>query len=337
MGSGASGGGWEVGQPPPGGRERKSSGGRIALLRPYNRQRADAVLHAPEAGAPVLLLEVDNCTESPETVAAKFDRYRRYFRLTAKGSQGRDVPVWRTLYPPDRARGPPAGGPRLQPRRPHRRAGPENRMNRILDLTRDVWAGTYENMAPSLSSERDGYYSCADALRSCSPRCPGCSRTAPGAGAPRPPGSPPAQRPSSRSRSADNPAAAARGRSPDATLGPAPAPSAPVMLCSAMPRRHAPAPQRRPVPRPPAPPAEASAAPAPTEVPARPPRRPPVRPAPPARPRQATHQRSCHGSGATRVELPVGRGHERRRICPAAPTRKPIKRPLQGHRFREGL
>ncbi|MDL5198710.1 replication-relaxation family protein [Streptomyces sp. ALI-76-A] len=61
--------------------------------------QTDAVLHAPEAGVPVLLLEVDNCTESAEVLAAKFDRYRRFFRLTTKDHQGREVPVWRTLYP----------------------------------------------------------------------------------------------------------------------------------------------------------------------------------------------------------------------------------------------
>ncbi|MGW1617052.1 replication-relaxation family protein [Streptomyces sp. NPDC002285] len=121
--------------------------------------RADAVLHAPEAGAPVLLLEVDNCTESPETVAAKFDRYRRYFRLTVKGPQGRDVPVWRTLYPPTGREGHPSVAIVFNPGARTGGQALKNRMNRILDLTRDVWAGTYENMAISLSSERDGYYS----------------------------------------------------------------------------------------------------------------------------------------------------------------------------------
>ncbi|MEW2400046.1 hypothetical protein [Streptomyces sp. NPDC046862] len=34
--------------------------------------QADAILHAPEAGVPVLLVEVDNCTESADVLAAKF-------------------------------------------------------------------------------------------------------------------------------------------------------------------------------------------------------------------------------------------------------------------------
>jgi hypothetical protein len=41
--------------------------------------RVDAVLRAPEAGVPVLILEVDRGTESPEGVAEKLARYARYF------------------------------------------------------------------------------------------------------------------------------------------------------------------------------------------------------------------------------------------------------------------
>ncbi|MFD6299596.1 replication-relaxation family protein [Streptomyces sp. NPDC060235] len=52
--------------------------------------RADAVLTAPEAGVPVLFVEVDNCTEPPETLEAKFEKYLRYFRLTTKSSLGDD-------------------------------------------------------------------------------------------------------------------------------------------------------------------------------------------------------------------------------------------------------
>ncbi|MBC9719537.1 transposase [Streptomyces sp. TRM66268-LWL] len=102
----------------------------------------------------------------------------------------------------------------------------------------------------------------------------GCARSAasrpcpagPGAGAPRSLGSPPARRPSPPARSSGSPEAAAKGRLPDATW-------------------------------------ETSALP---EVPARQPRRPPARPAPPTRPRQATRQRPCHGSDATRTDLPAG-------------------------------
>ncbi|WP_404200441.1 replication-relaxation family protein [Streptomyces tauricus] len=53
--------------------------------------QTDAVLHAPEAGVPVLLFEVDNCTESADVLAGKFDRCRRFFRQkAARDHQGRE-------------------------------------------------------------------------------------------------------------------------------------------------------------------------------------------------------------------------------------------------------
>ncbi|GGZ40706.1 replication-relaxation family protein [Streptomyces bluensis] len=69
--------------------------------------QADAVLHAPKAGAPVLLIEVDNCTETADVLAAKFERYRRFFRLKTKDHQGLETPVWRGLYPPTGGEGHP--------------------------------------------------------------------------------------------------------------------------------------------------------------------------------------------------------------------------------------
>ncbi|MDQ0955926.1 hypothetical protein QFZ24_009935 [Streptomyces phaeochromogenes] len=69
--------------------------------------RADAVLQAPEAGLPVLFVEVDNCTETPERLAAKFEKYRTYFRLKTTSVQGRELPVGgdRAGRPPARRRG----------------------------------------------------------------------------------------------------------------------------------------------------------------------------------------------------------------------------------------
>ncbi|WP_328665185.1 replication-relaxation family protein [Streptomyces sp. NBC_00328] len=70
--------------------------------------RADAVLQAPEAGLPVLFVEVDNCTESADTLAAKFEKYLRYFRSKTKNSLGGEMPAWRSLYrPSDRDGHPP--------------------------------------------------------------------------------------------------------------------------------------------------------------------------------------------------------------------------------------
>ncbi|MDH6521831.1 hypothetical protein M2163_001176 [Streptomyces sp. SAI-135] len=125
--------------------------------------QTDAVLLAPDAGVPVLMVEVDNCTESPERLAAKFDRYRDYFRRTTKDARGRQIPAWRSLYPPTGREGHP---PVVVVFNPGVRAGQEalkNRMNRVLDLTRDVWSGRYENMGGSLS-ERDSYQNYTDAI-----------------------------------------------------------------------------------------------------------------------------------------------------------------------------
>ncbi|MFJ3674045.1 replication-relaxation family protein [Streptomyces sp. NPDC090106] len=125
--------------------------------------QADAVLLAPDAGVPVLLVEVDNCTESAERLAGKFDRYRDYFRRTVKDARGGDVPAWRSLYPPTGRQGHP---PVVVVFNPGSRAGQEalkNRMNRVLDLTRDVWSGRYENMGSTLG-KRDGYQDYTDAV-----------------------------------------------------------------------------------------------------------------------------------------------------------------------------
>lgn len=74
-----------------------------------NSPRADAVLTVPEAGVPVMFVEVDNGTESPLTLAHKAGRYREFFRRTVKppspspnphAQKGEPVPMWETLYGP---------------------------------------------------------------------------------------------------------------------------------------------------------------------------------------------------------------------------------------------
>ncbi|MFC8201602.1 replication-relaxation family protein [Streptomyces sp. NPDC057298] len=120
--------------------------------------RADAVLQAPEAGLPVLFVEVDNCTESPEVLAAKFEKYRTYFRLKTKTPQGLEVPVWRTRYAATGRDGHP---PVAVVFNPGTRTGPEalkNRMNTVLQLSRQVWSGTYQwHGTYGPGEERDGY------------------------------------------------------------------------------------------------------------------------------------------------------------------------------------
>ncbi|MFD9659782.1 replication-relaxation family protein [Streptomyces mirabilis] len=127
--------------------------------------RADAVLQAPEAGLPVLFVEVDNCTESADTLAAKFEKYLRYFRLKSKNPLGSESPVWRTQYPSTGREGHP---PVVVVFNPGLRTGPQalkNRMNTVMELTRLVWSGSYHGAGGGYGAEeRDGYYGYADAI-----------------------------------------------------------------------------------------------------------------------------------------------------------------------------
>ncbi|MGW7658354.1 hypothetical protein ACWGJ7_41870 [Streptomyces tendae] len=46
----------------------------------------------------MLFVEVDNHTEPAATVAAKINRYRRFFQRKVKDHQGRDVELWSTVW-----------------------------------------------------------------------------------------------------------------------------------------------------------------------------------------------------------------------------------------------
>jgi hypothetical protein len=142
----------------------------IALTLPTSRGnragvRADAVLQAPEAGLPVLFVEVDNCAESAVTLAAKFEKYLRHFRLKSKNPLGSERPVWRTQYPSTGREGPP---PVVAVFNPGIRTGPQalkNRMNTVMELTRLVWSGSYHLADGGYGfEERDGYYADATPL-----------------------------------------------------------------------------------------------------------------------------------------------------------------------------
>ncbi|MFE2823267.1 replication-relaxation family protein [Streptomyces sp. NPDC059271] len=142
----------------------------VPLAAPSSRSgragvRADAVLTAPEADLPVLFVEVDNCTEPPETLESKFERYLRYFRLTTKSSVGGEMPLWRTHYRPSYRDGHP---PLVFVFNPGTRIGPQalkNRMNTVLQNTRQVWSGDYQSdRGYGSAKERDGYYDFTDAI-----------------------------------------------------------------------------------------------------------------------------------------------------------------------------
>ncbi|MCW8102671.1 replication-relaxation family protein [Streptomyces tauricus] len=126
--------------------------------------QTDAVLHAPEAGVPVLLFEVDNCTESADVLAGKFDRYRRFFRQKSKDHQGRELPVWRTLYPPTFREGYPPIAVVFNPGIRTGEQALKNRMNRVLDLTRELWSGSWERLGGPGGEPADGYRNYRDAI-----------------------------------------------------------------------------------------------------------------------------------------------------------------------------
>ncbi|MEW2623667.1 replication-relaxation family protein [Streptomyces sp. NPDC048106] len=81
-------------------------------------QRADLVVRAPEAGVPVLLLEIDRRTEDAHDLVAKLRRYWEWGRLLAKDADkrmvdlvrsrpdaidrlvGHEKRLWRRVYPP---------------------------------------------------------------------------------------------------------------------------------------------------------------------------------------------------------------------------------------------
>ncbi|MFD9400242.1 replication-relaxation family protein [Streptomyces sp. NPDC060011] len=142
----------------------------VPLAAPSSRSgragvRADAVLTGPEADLPVLFVEVDNCTEPPETLEAKFEKYLRYFRLTTKSSLGDDMPLRRTRYRPSSR----DGHPQLVfVFNPGTRIGPQalkNRMPTVLKGTRPIWSGGYQaGPGYGSSEERDGYWDFADAI-----------------------------------------------------------------------------------------------------------------------------------------------------------------------------
>ncbi|WP_432189827.1 replication-relaxation family protein [Streptomyces sp. Tue6028] len=126
--------------------------------------RADAVLQAQEAGLPVLFVEVDNCTEAADTLAAKFEKYLRYFRSKTKDSLGGEMPAWRARYRPTGRTGHP---PVAIVFNPGTRTGPQalkNRMNRVMEQTRPVWSGTYHSGIGYGTEDEDGYYDYADAI-----------------------------------------------------------------------------------------------------------------------------------------------------------------------------
>ncbi|MFJ9412473.1 replication-relaxation family protein [Streptomyces sp. NPDC101393] len=130
-----------------------------------NSPRADAVLTAPEAGLPVMFVEVDNGTESPVVLSSKAARYREFFRRTVKPAtrSGKPTPMWEALYGPLEGEGyPPLA---IVFTKQVGRVAMNNRIDSVRRLTEEHWAGRYHRFAVSYgSAEYDSYTDYADAV-----------------------------------------------------------------------------------------------------------------------------------------------------------------------------
>ncbi|MEU3795557.1 replication-relaxation family protein [Streptomyces fructofermentans] len=126
--------------------------------------RADAVLQAPEAGAPVLFVVVDNCTEPASTLAAKLEKYLRYFRLQTRDPHGREIAAWRTRYLPTGREGHPPVAVVFNPGGRVGCLALRNRMAAVQELTRPLWSGRYRYAEAYGSQRRDGYYDYTDVI-----------------------------------------------------------------------------------------------------------------------------------------------------------------------------
>ncbi|WP_406841888.1 replication-relaxation family protein (plasmid) [Streptomyces sp. AHU1] len=105
--------------------------------------RADIVLTAPQAGVALLFIEVDNCTEEAPLVAAKFDKYKRFFLRQEKDTDGIEKPLWRTRWsaPEHDAAFERVHPPVLLVFHQIGRHSSKSQMARVAGLTRHHWQG----------------------------------------------------------------------------------------------------------------------------------------------------------------------------------------------------
>ncbi|MFD7438375.1 hypothetical protein [Streptomyces sp. NPDC059861] len=109
-------------------------------------------MQAPEAGAP-----------PADVVAAKSDKYLRFFRLKSKDHRGGEVPAWRNLYPPTGREGHPPVAVVCNPGTRRGSQALKNRMNAVMTETRAIWSGSFERMGIGVENP-DGYYNYANAI-----------------------------------------------------------------------------------------------------------------------------------------------------------------------------
>ncbi|MEV2255854.1 replication-relaxation family protein [Streptomyces sp. NPDC050147] len=107
--------------------------------------QADLVLTAPQAGVPLLFIEVDNCHETAEELAAKLEKYARFFRRKVKDTDGRERPMWRTRWmAPETRSGDRTHPPVLLVFNRVGERNPNRTVPRLMELTRHLWQGQRE-------------------------------------------------------------------------------------------------------------------------------------------------------------------------------------------------
>ncbi|MGK5628580.1 replication-relaxation family protein [Streptomyces sp. URMC 123] len=107
--------------------------------------QADIVLTAPQDNVPLLFIEVDNCHETAEELAAKLEKYARFFRRKVKDTDGRERPMWRTRWTaPDTWSGDATHPPILLVFNRIGERNPNRTVPRLRELTRHLWQGEPE-------------------------------------------------------------------------------------------------------------------------------------------------------------------------------------------------
>ncbi|MGX1027504.1 hypothetical protein [Streptomyces sp. SAI-097] len=121
--------------------------------------RAGMVFTLPgHAVTPLLFVEVDNGTEGPPIVADKIERYRRFFarRVPTGTGNGREVPLWRTMWPATGRDGHPPVA--LVFTKNIGQTAMQARMSEVGQLAREHWRGEWngDGYAPE-GQKPDGY------------------------------------------------------------------------------------------------------------------------------------------------------------------------------------
>ncbi|MCC8452878.1 hypothetical protein [Streptomyces rochei] len=92
---------------------------------------------------PLLFVEIDNCFESAQVLAAKIDKYMRFCQRKVKDVDGKERPMWRTRWwVPDGRHG---DQPHPPPLLVFNRIGPRNPNTvfaQLAELTERHWKGT---------------------------------------------------------------------------------------------------------------------------------------------------------------------------------------------------